>query len=185
MDGGDKAWCTLLDKKKAEIEDPKILIRPQVTAPSLDWGNKYEDIAIANYELIHDVDLERPNFVFHPTFEGVGASPDAYRSKLIYEVKCPYNEEVHAMTVIYGTGTEDYKAQIQCEMWVCEADGAKFLSYDPRYKDPSKQLIEIEVERDEQYLELMEEKCTLFFNYLQSDTRPEGLVGIDQIPMLF
>ena len=62
---------------------------------------------------------------------------------------------------------------------------AHFVSYDPRYADPHKQLIVIPVERDDAYIARMEEKCALFWNYLTTDTRPEDFGGLDTIPEIF
>lgn len=185
MYGGKKAWCTLLETKKLEIEQPDIAIGDDIHAPSLDWGNKYEPVAIANYELAHNVDVIVPKLsIIHPTIGYVAALPDGLTDDAVQEVKCPYNESVHALTALYGTGADDYKPQIQTELWCTEKEVCHFISYDPRYKDPDKQLIVLEVERDEYFIEKMEKKCAEFYDYLITDTRPE--VGFTtEIPSLF
>lgn len=185
MDGGPKAWCTLLDQKKLEIEQPDIAIGDEIHAPSLDWGNNYEPVAIANYEIENGVDVFVPKVsIIHPRIEYVAVLPDGLTDDAVQEVKCPYNEEVHAMTVVHGVGAETYKPQIQSEIWCTEKEVCHFISFDPRYKDPEKQLIVLEIERDNSYLEQMEEKCAKFYEFLMSDTRPE--VGFTtEIPTLF
>ena len=72
-----------------------------------------------------------------------------------------------------------------CEMWVTQAELLHFVSYDPRYKDPSKQLIVIPIERDESYIAEMAEKCEKFWEYLKTDTRPQDIGGMDGIPEIF
>jgi hypothetical protein len=189
MNGGMRAWCTLLDQKKRELEEPEAVMAEfkEINAPSLDWGNKYEPIAIANYELIYDVDVVVPEVsIIHPSIDFIASLPDFITDDVVGETKSPYDQNVHAMTVLHGMGVDTYKAQIQCEIACTEKDGCHFLSFDPRYPDPDKQLIVIEVERDEDYIEKMEEKCTEFWNYLQTDTRPEcKIAGLNVIPELF
>jgi hypothetical protein len=134
---------------------------------------------------MHNVDVIVPEVsIIHPKYDYIAALPDFVTGSIIGEVKCPYNESIHAMTVIHGTGAESYKAQIQAEIWCAEANGADFVSYDPRYKDPAKQIIVIEVERDDNYIEQMEEKCAKFYEFLTTDTRPD--IGFTtEIPSLF
>lgn len=187
MNGGNRAWVTLLERKKNEIENPDEALGDEADAPSLRWGKKYEPRAIAHYELIHNVDVEKVGFVPHPDVPYVGCSPDFLRreDKIVGEVKCPYNETVHAMTVVHAGGVFDYKPQLMCEIWTTGAEVAHFLSYDPRYRDPAKQLIVVPVEPDLRYIEQMAEKCAKFWDYLQTDTRPADLGGMDKIPKLF
>jgi len=68
---------------------------------------------------------------------------------------------------------------------VTGADVLHFISYDPRYRDPAKQLIVIPVLPDAAYIEKMEEKCAKFWDYLTTDTRPADFGGLDEIPKLF
>lgn len=184
MEGGPKAWVTLLELKKLEIEQPDEAIGDEVYAPSLDWGNVNEPKAIANYEIVNGVDAIKPDFMVHPSIPYVGCSPDFLTDEVVGEAKCPFNEEVHKLTVLYGTGADTYKPQVQTEIWVSEKPRCHFISFDPRYKDPEKQLIVIPVERDDSYIEEMTNKCGEFYDYLISDTRPE--IGFTtEIPDLF
>jgi len=185
MVGGPKAWCTLLETKKIELEQPDVAIGDEIYAPSLDWGNRYEPVAIANYEIENGIDVLVPKVsIVHPRIEYVAVLPDGITDEAVQEVKCPFNEEIHAMTVIHGVGADTYKAQIQAEIWCTEKEVCHFISFDPRYKDPDKQLIVLEIERDNSYLEQMEEKCAKFYEYLTTDTRPEIGFTTD-IPDLF
>ncbi len=184
MEGGPKAWCTLLDLKKLEIEQPDEAIGSEVYAPSLDWGDTNEPKAIANYEIVMGVDAIRPEFIIHPTISYVGCSPDFLTDEVVGESKSPYNEEIHKLNVLYGTGAETYKPQIQTEIWVTGRPMCHFISFDPRYKDPEKQLIIIPVERDDAYIEEMTNKCGQFYDFLITDTRPD--IGFTtEIPKLF
>ncbi len=185
MDGGPKAWCTLLDQKKLEIEQPDICMGEDVHAPSLDWGNRYEPAAIANYEIENGVDVVQPEIsIVHPKYDYIAVLPDGITDDAVQEVKCPFNEEVHQMTVLHGLGAESHKPQIQSEIWCTGKEVCHFISYDPRYKDPEKQLIVIDVSIDPAYIEIMEAKCAKFYEFLITDTRPE--VGFTtEIPKLF
>jgi len=186
MDGGMKAWCTLLDQKKLEIEQPDIAFGEQVTAPSLSWGTANEPLAIANYEIINATEVVKPKLsIIHPKHDFIACIPDFLdEDHIVGEVKCPFNEEIHAMTVVYGTGAESYKPQIQAELAVTQRDVCKFVSYDPRYPDPDKQIIVIDVLRDEKYIDKMIEKCTKFNDFLVSDTRPD--IGFTtEVPTIF
>jgi hypothetical protein len=185
MNGGHRAWCTLLDRKKAEIEDPQIMLVDSFCSAGMQRGKDLEDVAIAHYELIHDVDVERPAWVFFDEL-GIGCSPDFNRSKdgIVGEVKCPANPSIHMMSVMHGTGAETYKPQIQCEILCTNSSLNHFLSYDPRVKDPKLQLKLIIVERDNDYLDKMANNCIKFYEYLKSDTRPQA-PSTDVIPTLF
>lgn len=185
MNGGDRAWCTLLDRKKAEIEDPQIMLAESFCSAGMQRGKDLEDEAIAHYELVHDVDVERPAWVVHAEL-GIGCSPDFNRpgDRIVGEVKCPANPSIHMMTVLHGSGVETYRPQITCEIICTDASVAHFISYDPRVKDPKLQLKLVVVERDENYIDQMAEKCTKFYEYLKSDTRPQA-PSHDAIPNLF
>lgn len=185
MEGGVRAWATLLDRKRAEIENPELAITEDIVSPPILWGKENESRAIAHYELIYDIEVERPCFIKHPDIPYVGCSPDFLDREFVGEVKCPYREEIHAMTVVHGTGAESYKPQIQGEIWITKSQAARFLSYDPRYKDPHKQLIVITVERDEEYIKQMAQKCEAFWRHLENGTYPEEIGSLNQIPSIF
>jgi len=176
MKGGMRAWCTLLDRKKAEIEDPTILLNDEINAAAINHGNKYEDEAIDHYELIYDVDVERPSLMMHPEVKFLGCSPDFWlpKPKIVGEVKCPHNPANHMLNVVHGAGVMTYRPQIMLEVECTKAEEAHFVSYDPRNPDPAMQFIRICVERDDDYIDHMLTRCHEFWHYLTTDTRPQA-----------
>jgi len=186
VNGGDRAWITLLNKMKAEIENPQLILEKGYQSAGMERGIILEHEAVDHYELIHNVDVERPAFVTHDALSFIGCSPDFWRpkEKIVGEVKCPSNPEIHMMTVVYGSGAETYKPQTHCEALCTGAELIHFVSYDPRVKDPSKQLKLIELEPDEGYIHRMVGKCEEFYEYLTTDTRPQARSD-NEIPTFF
>lgn len=190
MNGGMRAWCTALDRKKAEMEDPKLLLGESINSRSIDHGVEYEQEAIDHYELIYDVDVERDPYdlIVHPEIEYLACTPDfkyVGKERIVGEVKCPYNRDVHMMNVIHASGIESYKPQIMLEVACFKADWAHFISYDPRHPDPAMQFIRIIAEPDPDYIDKMLNRCHEFWHYLTTDTRPSMNQFCDDIPDLF
>lgn len=63
------------------------------------WGNKYEDIAVAIYERIHDVKVFEASLLIHPIFSFIGASCDGFvideknNDAWLIEIKCPFSRD--------------------------------------------------------------------------------------------
>lgn len=187
VDGGAKAWTTMLDKMKAEVENPQLALDRGYQSRGMERGIILEEEAVDHYELINNVDVERPAFVVSPKLKFVGCSPDFHRPDvyIVGEVKCPENPNIHMMTVVHGSGTETYKPQIQTEIHCTSSDYCHFVSYDPRVKDPAKQLHVTVVEKHDAYISRMLERCEEFYNYLTTDTRPAARFADDSIPTIF
>ena len=185
VDGTPRAKNTYLDTLQSQIEGAEM---PQLgaggTGRAADWGVEHEDEAIAHYELSRDIDVDRPAFIVHPELPYLGCSPDFLSPVVVGEVKCPYDSDVHQLTVLYGQGPETYKGQIQTEIEVSVRDSCDFISYDPRHPDHNLRLVVIPVHRDEAYIDDMLEKCFLFHQKLVSGERYQVGVG-DTIPSLF
>jgi len=174
MSGGKKAWDTMLDKLQKEIDTPDIKLgTQQIDAAPLRHGRKYEPIATANYELERDIDLRHFGFIINEDFPGCGYSPDGVWPDLkkLTEVKCPYNTNNHAMTVVHGKGAQDYMPQLQFGMALCDIEIIDFISFDKRYPDPKDRLFVIPVERDMKYIEEMMNKVDDFLSMLDSGKR--------------
>lgn len=182
MHGGRKAWNTLLDKKQAELEGAD-MINNIDHVPAIKYGRELEPQAIAQYELIHNIDVERPVFIYHPDYDHIGCSPDFMHSDLVGEIKCPYNKDNHQLTILYGKLANDYKPQIQLEIECSRKDGAHFLSYDPRYFDHTQRLFIMDIERDNDYIDNMLDKCHKFNQMLKAGDRFDDKPS--DIPKLF
>ena len=122
---------------------------------SLDWGIANETFAREAYELrtgnmVHDID-----FIDHPVLDYAGASPDGlvYEDGMV-EIKCPKSPEVHLQRWIDGV-PEEYKAQIQGQLWVTGRKWCDFISYDADTA-PEFQLLIIRVLPDAEYIEKLE-----------------------------
>lgn len=174
VDGGHRAWNTLLDTlEKEKTMTGADFLNNQANAASLRHGNKYEPIAIAQFELSQGIELDRPAFITNSAYPGCGYSPDGVYPRLsgLVEVKCPYNPEVHAATVMYGTGAQTYEPQMQFGNMIVGTPFCDFISFDKRYPDPAKRLVIITVPRDNEYIEKMEVKIQKFLGMLESGER--------------
>ncbi|HDK16973.1 MAG TPA: hypothetical protein ENG75_03405 [Nitrospirae bacterium] len=186
VDGGERSWNTLLKElKREQTMTGQDFLDNQINAAPLRHGNKYEPIALANYEMVTGIDVDRPAFITNSAYPGCSYSPDGLwpRMERLIEIKAPYNPDVHSSTVMYGTGAKTYRAQCQFGMALTETNLCDFISFDKRYADPSKRLFIITVERDEPYIEKMLVKIHRFLEMLDSGTERE--VQSNKIPELF
>lgn len=112
-------------------------------------GREMEAIARGAYEA-HTGDLvEAVGFVVHPDLPHVGVSPDGYMgSDGLVEFKCPAAKAKHLAAIRYGDHAQEYRWQIQGQLWVTGRAWCDAVSFDPRF--PSwKQLAIARVSRDE------------------------------------
>lgn len=147
------------------------------------WGNKYESDAREKYSDASGDYVEETCFQLHPTIPFIGGSFDGrvVGKKKIIEIKCPYdvlkhNDNVQIMLDVSDNGfpkNHDYYGQIQCNIFVGEAESCDFISYDPRVLKNS--LVCINVPRDEEYIaEMLEriliaEKCIKYMDDMDID----------------
>ena len=126
-------------------------------------GIDREDTAREIYEIVRDIKVEQVGFIDHPTIEMAGASPDGLLpDNGILEIKCPI-ETTHTTNLLERVLPSRYKAQVQWQM-ACVGKGctyANFVSYNPNF-EPKLQLIYVEVERDEDYIAMLEEEVAAF-----------------------
>lgn len=148
------------------------------------WGNKYESDAREKYSDASGDYVEETCFQLHPTIPFIGGSFDGkvIGKKKIIEIKCPYdilkhNDNVQIMLDVSDGSfpkNHDYYGQIQCNIFVGEAESCDFISYDPRVLKNS--LVCINVPRDEEYIaEMLEriliaEKCIKYMDDMDIDS---------------
>lgn len=122
---------------------------------ALQWGEDVEPFAREAYEFETGSIVNEGGFIVHPKYEFAGCSPDGLvgNDKGI-EMKCPKSSAVHLERFIYGV-PDEYIPQIQGCMWVTGRESWDFVSFDPRMPE-SHQLLIIQVERDEAFIEGLE-----------------------------
>lgn len=137
-------------------------------SPAMEWGITYEPTAILEYELRTGNQVGNAFFEKHPTLEA-GASPDGYvGDDGLVEIKCP-NSATHLETLRTREVPKQYYAQVQGQLWITGRKWCDFISYDPRFTQNA-QLFITRVERDEDYIEELEEEIIEFLQEVEAET---------------
>jgi len=124
-------------------------------------GIDREDTAREIFEIVRDIKVEQVGFIDHPTIEMAGASPDGLLpDNGVLEIKCPV-ETTHTTNLLERKLPSRYVSQVQWQMACTGADYANFVSYNPNF-EPKLQLIYLDVERDDEYIEMLEEEVSTF-----------------------
>jgi YqaJ-like recombinase protein len=119
-------------------------------------GTEMEPEAVKSYEFETGNTAMECGFI--TTDDGmVGGSPDRLiGSDGILEIKCPA-PQTHVGYMVAGVVDQDYRVQLQGQLWVCERKWTHIQSYCPGL--PS---VIIEVKRDEEYIEKLSEAVKSF-----------------------
>ena len=126
-------------------------------------GIDREDTARQIFEIVRDIKVEQVGFIDHPTIKMSGASPDGLLPDGgILEIKCPI-ETTHTTNLLERKLPSRYLPQVQWQLSCAGKDYkyANFVSYNPNF-EPKLQLIYVEVERDEDYIAMLEEEVNTF-----------------------
>jgi putative phage-type endonuclease len=124
-------------------------------------GIDREDTAREIFEIVRDIKVEQVGFIDHPTIKMSGASPDGLLpDNGVLEIKCPV-ETTHTTNLLERKLPTRYTSQVQWQMACTGAEYANFVSYNPNF-EPKLQLIYVEVERDKEYIEMLEEEVSTF-----------------------
>jgi len=153
------------------------VIHPQLEGEALDWGNRYEPAALANYEL-HllergiDVDCYQPEFIVHPKYDFIGCSADLLIGvDGAGEAKCPFNPANHLTSLVSGM-QHFHIPQVQGHMFVTGRAWCDFISYDPRQIE-SRRLYVQRIYRDDVYISMLESRIVSFWNdFVLGDAPP-------------
>ncbi len=127
-------------------------------------GTELEPAARTEYELRHDVLLDRIGFALHPTLEFTGASPDGLVADGGVEIKCP-KPTTHVEYLLAGTIPLEYAPQMVWNMVCCERQWWDFMSYCP----PFPPLI-VRMRRDEKIIEEMTAEVIKFHGEVEELT---------------
>ena len=134
--------------------------KPFFENEAMRWGTETEPQARSMYEVNNNfVSVDEVAFIEHSKF--VGVSPDGLIGEDgMLEIKCPttITQIKRALTYDYS---EDYKAQIQMQLWVAQREWCDFVSFDPRI-DCDASFLQQRVYRDEEFIDNMKVVTTSF-----------------------
>lgn len=134
------------------------LVKNQVKAAALAWGQEIEPEAQSAYEVARGVLVNAAGFVLHPLYDFIGASPDfLVGQEGGGEIKCPYSRDTHMDTLLDGLPPEHIE-QIQGGLWVTGRQWWDFVSFQPDFPESTRIYIQ-RVERDEDYIAKLAEAC--------------------------
>ncbi len=121
-------WGTILGMSKYGGGKNQVLLKkccddvPFFTNAAMQWGIKYEAVAIQIYEHRNQTEVIEFGCIRHPIHHFLGASPDGITADgVMVEIKCPSSR------VIDGVIPDGYYCQVQGQLEVCELDRCDFL----------------------------------------------------------
>ena len=133
--------------------------KPFFENDAMRWGTDTEDQARAMYELNSGNEVEEVAFIEYSEY--IGVSPDGLiGDDGLLEIKCP-TSTTQIKRALSDSYSEDYKSQIQMQLWVSGREWCDFLSFDPRIDCDASYLLE-RVYRDEGFIADMALKTISF-----------------------
>jgi putative phage-type endonuclease len=120
-------WGTILGENHYVSNSNTVLLNKCgddnfVTNPAMEWGNKYEDVAVKVYEYRNNKTILEFGCLRHPFISFLGASPDGITPDgVMLEIKCPSSRK------ITGIPPSHYWCQVQGQLEVCELDRCDFI----------------------------------------------------------
>lgn len=139
------------------------------TSAAMLRGIELEPLARSAYEIRTGNDVREAEFILHPEFPDIGASPDGFVSEDgLLEIKCP-NTAQHVACLRSGEPDGKYWWQMQCQMYCTERLWCDFVSFDDRLPEEL-QIFIARVERDEDAIETMRDEILEFLGELEKLT---------------
>jgi len=124
-------------------------------------GIELEDEARRTYEDHELLAVEQVDFVQHPKFPFISCSPDGLvGADGMVEIKCPSAEAKHYEALRYGAHAQEYRWQLQGQLWVTDRQWVDAVSYDPRFP-AGLQLAIVRVNRNEKEIAELEAECVM------------------------
>ncbi len=154
-------------------------IEQNFTAYALEWGHEYEKQAVECYQLETGYKVKLGGFF--TTDDGlIGASPDGRifddgQMVGICEIKCPANPAVHVKYLLMNEMNEDYRPQIQGQLFVSDCEWVDWYTYHPEI--PSGR---VRVYRDEAYIKLLSDALDKFIELMERKKERLIELGIAQ-----
>lgn len=103
--------------KKKVTKDRKF-----ISNAAMEWGVKYEEVAVMIYEKRNKTKVFEYGCLPHPVYDFIGASPDGITDDgIMLEIKCPSSRKITGVIPHY------YWCQVQTQLEVCELDRCDFL----------------------------------------------------------
>jgi putative phage-type endonuclease len=131
------------------------------TSAAMQRGTDLEPIARMTYELNTGNEVTEAEFIVHPEYSAMGASPDGFvGDDGLIEVKCP-NTAKHLACIQSDSYDKQYYPQMQFQMACTGRKWCDFVSYDDRLPDEL-QLFVCRVARSEDYINLMMDEVMKF-----------------------
>ncbi len=122
-------------------------------------GTELEGYSIVAYENKNMVAVQEVGFIESELYDFIGVSPDGLVDiDGMVETKSPLAEAKHLDALLEDDHADEYKWQIQGQMWVAERAWVDMVSYDPRWPEPFN-LEVVRVFRDELLIEELEAAC--------------------------
>ena len=108
-----------------------------ITNAAMQWGNKYESVAVLIYEYRNDAKILEFGCLQHPFISFLGASPDGITPDgIMLEIKCPTSRKITGVPPSY------YWCQVQGQLEVCELDRCDFLECSIKEYNDEKEYLE-------------------------------------------
>ena len=105
----------------------------------MQWGIDQEPAAKAAYELATGRLITPCETIDHPEIDLFAATPDGLLPGGVIEFKCPQTT-THVQWMLAGGVPDQHKPQILVQLACTGREHAVFVSYDPRVRDPRRQL---------------------------------------------
>ena len=151
-------WGTILGENHYSTPNQVLLKKcgedSFMTNAAMQWGNKYEDVAISIYEYRNKVKIHDFGCIRHPSISFLGASPDGITPDgVMLEIKCPTSRQITGVPPRY------YWCQVQGQLEVCELDRCDFLECKLKeYEDGETEYINDHYNEDYRYNSFGHEK---------------------------
>lgn len=126
-----------------------------ISAAALKWGHEVEPFAREAYELDTGNIVTPCGFIRHPQHDYTGASPDGLISADgTLEIKSPIDRVIQLQRWRDGL-PEEYRPQIQGQLWVTGRQWCDFVSFHPELPEQFR-FLKIRVTRDDAYIATLE-----------------------------
>lgn len=129
--------------------------KESISAAALKWGHEVEPFAREAYELETGNVATTTGFLVHPQYDFAGASPDSLvGADGLLEIKCPVDRVIQLQRWRDGL-PEEYRPQVQGQLWVTGRQWCDFVSYHPELPEQFR-FLKIRVKRDDAYIAELE-----------------------------